>query len=889
MSVNSLGKQICDGDCGSGEGIGTIEHLSDENHGPKKNVKLLKNPTYGFAFKSSGGEVLQSFGKSVSDTVVLAKGSTHPKAMSTSRLGNKQHHDGCPSPDKSTLSTSSETSFEDDDSFSEVTDINESEIHEEKCMTSRRLKEVNTDEELHGDLRNRKFYQRTSKVRHNESELESRSDKSLAELTESSSDITPVDEQQIQSESRAYYLCWLVLTSLSFLTRVYNIEQPPHICWDETHFGKMGSWYINQTFFFDVHPPLGKMLVGLAGFLSGYDGSFPFNKPGDAYGDVRYVGMRVFCAVLGALLVPLAYQTVWLLTHSILASIFAASLILFDTGILALSRHILLDPIMMFFIMTSTYSCLKFLTYRSQPFSVFWWLWMAITGVCLSGAIGVKFVGLFVILFVGYTTAMDLWRLLGDLSLPVMVLCKHILARAICLIALPALIYMIIFAVHFRVLNRSGNGDGFFSSGFQSQLIGNKLYNVSMPQYVAFGSVITLKQRRTGGAYLHSHAHLYPEEYPPKQQQVTTYSHKDENNKWKIKPADRELAPSEDLLYLHSGDLVRLEHIATRRNLHSHKEPAPISRHHFQVSGYGQNGTGDANDIWMVEVEGASRGDKVQTVRSKIKFIHYHARCLLHSHDRKLPKWGWEQLEVTCKPNLHDTTSAWSVEEVIDPRLPNVSFEVYSPSFMEKFLESHAVMTQGNSGLKPKEGEITSHPWQWPVDYKGQIFSGQDHRIYMLGNPIFFWTLLVLKVVFLILWLSFSVGRKRNMPINKNLRIYYERTFKVCWWLLLGWLLHYLPFWGMTRVLYFHHYFPAFLYSAMFGGVMLDFLITLLCVTVPESWAMTMFHGFLFVTSGSILYSFYLFYPLVYGMSGPMANDEGSMMHRLKWMESWDI
>ena len=37
---------------------------------------------------------------------------------------------------------------------------------------------------------------------------------------------------------------------------------------------------------------------------------------------------------------------------------------------------------------------------------------------------------------------------------------------------------------------------------------------------MAYGSVISLKQRRTGGGYLHSHWHLYPEEVGPRQQQV---------------------------------------------------------------------------------------------------------------------------------------------------------------------------------------------------------------------------------------------------------------------------------------------------------------------------------------------------------------------------------
>lgn len=66
--------------------------------------------------------------------------------------------------------------------------------------------------------------------------------------------------------------------------------------------------------------------------------------------------------------------------------------------------------------------------------------------------------------------------------------------------------------------------------------------------------------------------------------------------------------------------------------------------------------------------------------------------------------------------------------------VPNTSFEIYAPNFLEKFLESHTVMFQGNSGLKPKEGEITSQPWQWPINFKvGNnyyilIFVGVTHR-----------------------------------------------------------------------------------------------------------------------------------------------------------------
>lgn len=97
---------------------------------------------------------------------------------------------------------------------------------------------------------------------------------------------------------------------------------------------------------------------------------------------------------------------------------------------------------------------------------------------------------------------------------------KQLLARTITLIIWPMFLYMFFFYIHLTVLNKSGNGDGFYSSAFQSRLIGNSLYNASMPQQVAFGAIITLKNHKTGGGYLHSHLHLYPKGSGARQQQV---------------------------------------------------------------------------------------------------------------------------------------------------------------------------------------------------------------------------------------------------------------------------------------------------------------------------------------------------------------------------------
>ena len=82
-----------------------------------------------------------------------------------------------------------------------------------------------------------------------------------------------------------------------------------------------------------------------------------------------------------------------------------------------------------------------------------------------------------------------------------------------------------------------------------------------------------------------------------------------------------------------------------------------------QVTGYGENGTGDANDVWRLEVVGGREAEVVNTVTSRLKFHHYFVKCVLTCSTKPLPKWGFEQGEVSCNPTVRDPNSMWNIED----------------------------------------------------------------------------------------------------------------------------------------------------------------------------------------------------------------------------------
>lgn len=210
----------------------------------------------------------------------------------------------------------------------------------------------------------------------------------------------------------------IILTSLALFTRLYRIGRSNIVTWDEAHFGKFGSHYLKREFYFDVHPPLGKMLVGLSGYLAGYNGSFEF-KSGEKYPeDVNYTFMRAFNAAFGIICVPLAYYTARELNFRRAAVWLISLMVLFENSYATISRFILLDSMLLCFTFTTTMCWARFHRLQRASFSLEWYTWLCLTGLSIGCVCSVKWVGFFCTALVGLYTIDDLWNKFGDLKMP---------------------------------------------------------------------------------------------------------------------------------------------------------------------------------------------------------------------------------------------------------------------------------------------------------------------------------------------------------------------------------------------------------------------------------------------------------------------------------------
>ncbi|THU78165.1 PMT-domain-containing protein [Dendrothele bispora CBS 962.96] len=681
----------------------------------------------------------------------------------------------------------------------------------------------------------------------------------------------------------------LVIVLVAAGVRLYRLSKPNSVVFDEVHFGKFASRYIKTRYFVDVHPPLAKLLITLAGFLFGYDGNFDFKDIGKVYENVPYVAMRLVPALLGVFTVPLAYLTLRALDCRATTALLASLFITFENGLVTQSRHILLDSPLLFFTSLSLFSFVGFTNEdRVRPFTESWWTWLVLSGLSLGAVVSCKWVGLFTIATVGSMTVFQLWTLLGDLRVPPRLFIKHFAARALCLIIIPIFFYMTMFAIHFALLQSSGDGDGFMSSEFQHTLSGRGMQDTFAD--VAVGSQITIRHYNTQGGYLHSHSHNYPT--GSKQQQITLYPHRDTNNDWILlnATADNTVAhdwANEPLVLITPGMRVKLRHTMTEKHLHSHDHRPPVSEVDFQneVSGYGMPGfAGDANDDWIVEIDKdyTDSGDRkakerLRTLKTKFKLRHALTGCYLFSHKVKLPEWAYEQQEVTCNKNAVRQNSLWFIETSWHDGMDKGGVEKVNykrPSFFSKFWELQQVMWTTNAGLTERH-TFDSRPEQWPGLRRGINFWVKDHRqIYLVGNPLVWW----MSSLAVFAWIGtcgiLVLRQKRGCRDFNNSTLLKYTTLSTP--LFLGWFLHYTPFFLMSRQLFLHHYFPALYFAILLCCAWFDWGTRGLKQRVRLGIA-----ALLII---SVILTFRVRSPLAYGTPWTKKECESA-----KWKRTWDF
>ena len=169
------------------------------------------------------------------------------------------------------------------------------------------------------------------------------------------------------------------LFALGLVTRFALLGYPRQVVFDEYHFGKFINGYLKGEYFFDIHPPLGKLLLALSAWLGGYDGSQPWEKVGeDIAPDVNLIALRTAPALQGAALLPLLFVTGRAIGLSFPAALLAPLCVLFDLCFMVESRLVLTDLTLLLGICLQLYG-----SFSSEAFPVLSRGWLRHT--CIAG------------------------------------------------------------------------------------------------------------------------------------------------------------------------------------------------------------------------------------------------------------------------------------------------------------------------------------------------------------------------------------------------------------------------------------------------------------------------------------------------------------------------
>ena len=262
----------------------------------------------------------------------------------------------------------------------------------------------------------------------------------------------------------------LVLTYVSYWTRSLSLQHPDNVVFDEVHFGKFTNYYVNHSYFFDIHPPAAKLIIYAFSRAFQYHGDINFEYPN--YRSLDYYSLRQIPALFATFCSPLIYLSCKGFNLSRFASLTAGIMIICETSMIVEAKFILTDGILHFFTCLSIF--FLSLVYRYDSYTPEWVSATIASGIAIGLTISTKFTSLSFIPLCAFVHLIQILEKRKQFDMHFLV---DLTQRGL-LTAFPIfLIYFACFYLHFMLLPYKGTGYHGMSQQFQNTLIDRNATN----------------------------------------------------------------------------------------------------------------------------------------------------------------------------------------------------------------------------------------------------------------------------------------------------------------------------------------------------------------------------------------------------------------------------
>lgn len=203
------------------------------------------------------------------------------------------------------------------------------------------------------------------------------------------------------TKQSTYYIALAGIILLAAVLRFWNLGELQQLVFDEVYFPKYGHNYLTGTYFFDVHPPLSKYLIGAGIWLHNmfaWTADPPYHMV--EIDKLSATSWRWLNAVTGTVLCLVVARLALLLYPSRLFSLLAALLIAIEGTFLVESRFGMNNVYLVLFGSCALLYLLKLLRTQAAPHTT-----LALCGLFLGCTYSVKWNGL------GFSLAA--WMIIG--------------------------------------------------------------------------------------------------------------------------------------------------------------------------------------------------------------------------------------------------------------------------------------------------------------------------------------------------------------------------------------------------------------------------------------------------------------------------------------------